>query len=267
MAPETQRYVLEAVPTDEVVELDVVFSAPCASGASSDAAEPWCPERCAWSAGTCTCRGRPDPPFPAATEPRAPLDRRGRRRQRARRDHERRRRPGRAGRRRTCAGRGRWRLRSRDLAVQRSRGAPAMWRGRPWHYQAACQSGFTYCYAGSCIPAPTSCAGTDYSGCESYEVLGGAFLRGEDPLHQDAGAPATIHGFRLDAWELDVARFRKFVTSITAGQQFRTREPASTPIWPPARASTAGMRGPTRPAGTPRGALCFPPTRRPGMRT
>ena len=101
-----------------------------------------------------------------------------------------------------------------DLVARQECGADGQ-----WHDQPGCQSGFTYCYAGSCIPAPTSCAGTDYSGCESYAVPGGPFVRGEDPLHPDAGAPATIHAFRLDAWELDVWRFRKFVTSITAGQQ------------------------------------------------
>jgi formylglycine-generating enzyme len=217
---ETQRYVLEAVPTDEVVELDVVFSAPCAPGASSDVAEPWCPEVCAWSAGTCMCKSSDLPAFPfdagaSSSGPNCVADA-GNADDATPRDGE-----GEGGRGGDAGARAvvdggceAGTLQCSDLVAPQQCGLDGL-----WHDQPACQSGFTYCYAGSCIPAPTSCAGTDYSGCESYEVPGGAFLRGEDPLHEDAGAPATIHGFRLDAWELDVARFRKFVTSITAGQQ------------------------------------------------
>jgi formylglycine-generating enzyme required for sulfatase activity len=74
-----------------------------------------------------------------------------------------------------------------------------------------------------CGPAPgDSC-------CTSLAVPGGSFFRDHDvannpPLSGDTSAPATISSFRLDKYDVTVARFRAFVT---AGMGTQAHPPAA----------------------------------------
>ncbi len=77
-----------------------------------------------------------------------------------------------------------------------------------WTTGPACEDGTTYCFRGQCVPVPPSCLAA-YVDCESGEVSGGTFQRSSDP-----SAPATVSDFRLDAYEVTVARFRQFVTAV-----------------------------------------------------
>jgi sulfatase modifying factor 1 len=82
----------------------------------------------------------------------------------------------------------------------------------------ACLPGVTYCFKGACAPVPASCLGNDTPACASDEVPGGTFDRSYDGVtYTDAGFPATITGFRLDADEVNVARFANFVTAVLLG--------------------------------------------------
>jgi formylglycine-generating enzyme len=70
----------------------------------------------------------------------------------------------------------------------------------------------------SCADLPTICGSSPSSShdcCASYEVAGGTFLRSYDALPEggwdDDSSPATISRFRLDAYEVTVGRFRRFV--------------------------------------------------------
>jgi sulfatase modifying factor 1 len=225
-ALETQRYVVEAIPPDEVAELDVVFSAVCAArapGASSDAgtARACCPvdEGCTWIEGdTCSCDGRLLPWFPApagAWSPPMVLPDAGARDSTVASDA-------------ADAGEGDGSdggvgLDASPCAVGATQCANA---GTPqrcgsngqWENEPGCDAGWSYCSQGACVPVPTSCVGRmNYDGCEAYEVPGGPFLRGNDPLHEDAGAQATISGYRLDANEVEVFRFRAFVSAVDLG--------------------------------------------------
>jgi len=57
--------------------------------------------------------------------------------------------------------------------------------------------------------------GFDAGCCDSPFVAGGGFVRSYDAIEggafDDAGAPATVSDFRLDAYEVTVGRFRAFV--------------------------------------------------------
>jgi formylglycine-generating enzyme required for sulfatase activity len=85
-----------------------------------------------------------------------------------------------------------------------------------WQDQASCSSlGPSYCYGGVCIVPPPSClAAGDKTECQSFEVPGGMYYRSDDSLHPDLTAPATVSPFRLDALEVDVGRFRRFVNAV-----------------------------------------------------
>ncbi|MGO9832954.1 MAG: formylglycine-generating enzyme family protein [Polyangiaceae bacterium] len=211
-ALETLSYTVNSIPTDEVAELDVVFRAQCASSASGvgGSREACCPTPgCTWTAsGACECSGPLLPQFPddAGWGPLGMGE------------------SGSADATSVDSGDG-------DAGLPPDAGScetGAMECSDPatpqrctstgqWQDQQACESGFTYCFQGRCVPVPTSCVGTDYSLCGSYEVPGGTFQRGDDPLHEDAGAPATISPFRLDAYEIPLWRFRAFVTAVTLG--------------------------------------------------
>ena len=116
-----------------------------------------------------------------------------------------------------------------------------------WGEPVACASDVPVCSAGSClapsndggVALPLSCqpggAGMSNCGpggagvescCASLEVPGGTFYRTYDPVSEDGGVavledggptgeadPATIHGFRLDRYEVTVGRFRQYVQS------------------------------------------------------
>lgn len=73
---------------------------------------------------------------------------------------------------------------------------------------------------GASDPKPNSCEGlVDGCGpdkvdcCTSDLIVGGAFHR-----NQDAGLPATVSSFRLDRFEVTVARFRKFIDETSASK-------------------------------------------------
>jgi formylglycine-generating enzyme required for sulfatase activity len=96
-----------------------------------------------------------------------------------------------------------------------------------WQSGASCGAG---CDAGACDVVPPSCqgggagAGDDCAPtgardcCGSFEVAGGAFYRSYDGFsYPNKDAPATVSGFRLDAYEATVGRFRKFVAATSAG--------------------------------------------------
>jgi sulfatase modifying factor 1 len=221
-ALQTLRYVIDGIPTDTVAELDVLFSAKCGQAPSDDGGADGmcCPPECTFAAGTCSCNAIDLPAFPddagesvSAPPPDAET---GARDATVGDEKE----GGSDGGRHGSSGDGATdagaceagAVECSDLLTPQQCAPDGTWRD-----QSPCKAGFTYCFEGSCIPAPTSCVDTDYSTCESYEVPGGNFLRGNDPLHEDAGAPATISGFRLDAYELTVWRFRSFLTAVTAG--------------------------------------------------
>lgn len=75
----------------------------------------------------------------------------------------------------------------------------------------ACAAG-QLCLAGACATAHRSCPSQTERGCGQVEVGGGTFTMGEGspaslalPTH-----PATVGSFVLDAYEVTVARFRRF---------------------------------------------------------
>jgi formylglycine-generating enzyme len=91
--------------------------------------------------------------------------------------------------------------------------------GGRWTNQMQCLGGLL-CTQGLCEAVPPSCVGMatpdpGYSSdCESLEVPGGTFDRNGDGGMMDASAPATVHGFRLDTFEVSVARFNAFTTVV-----------------------------------------------------
>jgi sulfatase modifying factor 1 len=88
-----------------------------------------------------------------------------------------------------------------------------------WTNQTQCLGGFL-CTQGLCETVPPSCVGDAPPGpgyssdCESREVPGGAFDRDGDGGASDASAPATVHGLRIDTFEVSVARFNEFTTAV-----------------------------------------------------
>ena len=102
-----------------------------------------------------------------------------------------------------------------------------------WSATSACSelcsdggcASFPSCQAGgpgadtSCGPAGDAGAGTTDC-CSSYEVPGNGsspFYRSYDmvsPGDMSTNAPATVAGFRLDAFEITVGRFRNFVNAV-----------------------------------------------------
>lgn len=67
----------------------------------------------------------------------------------------------------------------------------------------------------SCDGLPATCGSTgDGSCCESPVVPGGKFFRSYDGIvFEDQSYPATVSDFRLDAYEVSVGRFRRFVAA------------------------------------------------------
>ncbi|HEV3192226.1 MAG TPA: hypothetical protein VGY54_17055, partial [Polyangiaceae bacterium] len=236
---ETFDYVVDSIPTDYVVELDVVFRAACAAQASINGETvqaSCCPAEllCNWTNGTCHCSAHRLPVYPAdagelghgdGTDS-GSMDM-------ADSDSS----DGAAVEDSGASGTG------HDGSIDSSLGggndtgaafdASACEIGAVrcsdyltpqqctpdggWTSLTGCAQGSTYCLDGRCIATPTSCKSvTDYVGCDSYLVPGGTFLRGNDPLH-DAGAAATISAFRLDAFEVPLWRFRQFVTAVIGG--------------------------------------------------
>lgn len=241
---ETQAYEVHSIPTGSVVQLDVVFSAACAATVSDGATTGGCcTPPCTWSGTACVCDARMLPLAPSGaalphfTLPEAGTPEGG---------------PPDLGPADSAPSDGE----APDATLSDARapdaaspdmGAPDGAEAGPqpgsacdagdvqcltfltpeqcgqdgqWHTLPGCLGGATYCFTGTCIPAPTSCveSNNDYYHCESDLVGGGSYLRGNDPLHADAGAPATISTFRLDAWEVTSGRFAAFVAAVQAGK-------------------------------------------------
>jgi sulfatase modifying factor 1 len=85
---------------------------------------------------------------------------------------------------------------------------------------SACASAKPYCYSNVCNAEPPSCGGlsancgpaANESCCASPPVTGGTFNRDNNVSY-----PAKISNFRLDRFEVTVARFRKFVSAVVGG--------------------------------------------------
>jgi sulfatase modifying factor 1 len=113
-----------------------------------------------------------------------------------------------------------------------------------WGAALACATGS--CAQGGCVGQTTSASSCDGGGygidtcglgnevscCTSLEVPGGSYARtfdegdtgdsGEPLLAADGGPtgladPATVSGFRLDAFEVTAGRFRSFIAALTSG--------------------------------------------------
>ncbi|MCC7384641.1 MAG: SUMF1/EgtB/PvdO family nonheme iron enzyme [Deltaproteobacteria bacterium] len=85
----------------------------------------------------------------------------------------------------------------------------------------------------SCAQLPPTCGPFGTADCcASAPVPGGTFYRGYDAVpaggHEDRSFPATVNAFRLDVYEITVARFRKFVQ---AGGGTRKHPPAGVEPW------------------------------------
>jgi sulfatase modifying factor 1 len=227
-ALETLRYVVESIPTDEFEQLDVVFGGRCAASESNDGGTPGacCSAPCPFVHGACTCAARDLPLYPSdagsgesgstvltdASSPDATVDSgkdRGKDGGTTVRDATDALDAADAADSAVCTT---GTMQCKDTQTPQKCAADGQWTDEP-----TCTSGFAYCVQGSCIPVPTSCVGTDYGGCESYEVAGGPFLRSDDSVQMDAAAPATISTFRLDALEIEVWRFQAFVTAMVLG--------------------------------------------------
>ncbi len=97
-----------------------------------------------------------------------------------------------------------------------------------WNAATSCTGTKPFCYQGACSAEPPSCqgggvgAGANCGGasgttdcCESLAVPGttlSVFDRDYNPSY-----PATVASFRLDAFEVTVGRFRKFVAALVGG--------------------------------------------------
>jgi formylglycine-generating enzyme required for sulfatase activity len=80
--------------------------------------------------------------------------------------------------------------------------------------------------APSCAPLASTCGATGTASCCTSPVVpGGMFLRSYDGVgYNDSTNPATVPTFRLDAYEVTVARFRAFVM---AGMGTQANPPAA----------------------------------------
>jgi formylglycine-generating enzyme required for sulfatase activity len=102
-----------------------------------------------------------------------------------------------------------------ELGVDCAGGCPPCSDGQPCAGWADCQSGV--CEGGLCATPPSCQSGASGAGddcglgvglpcCAAVEVPGGSFDRNNDPAF-----PATVSAFRLDRFEVTVARLRAFV--------------------------------------------------------
>ncbi len=93
--------------------------------------------------------------------------------------------------------------------------------------EISCEAPTPACVNGAC-QAPTSCAGLKEncgpsfasSCCGTIQVPGGSFKRDYDDVNNnDDSYPATVSSFALDAMEVTVGRFRKFVDAGLGNQK------------------------------------------------
>jgi formylglycine-generating enzyme len=103
--------------------------------------------------------------------------------------------------------------------------------GGRWVEEAPCENDIKFtCLAGSCVGAPScvglldaNCGANDVNCCSSPKIDGTTFNRNFAPGQQTNTLPATVSDFRLDIFEVTVARFRTFVQ---AGQGTQGTPPA-----------------------------------------
>jgi formylglycine-generating enzyme required for sulfatase activity len=96
-----------------------------------------------------------------------------------------------------------------------------------WNTATPCPSATPSCIGGHCIVPPSctasgpglsNCGPTVETCCTSVEVLGGTFYRSYDGVDfVDMTSPASVSGFRLDKYEVTVARYRQFVAASVGG--------------------------------------------------
>jgi hypothetical protein len=85
----------------------------------------------------------------------------------------------------------------------------------------ACTASSPSCSAGG--PGMTMCGSGGASCCASLEVPGGTYDRSYDGLtYASTSFPATVSGFRLDAYEITVGRFRQYVDYLAGGGSLPT---------------------------------------------
>jgi len=85
-----------------------------------------------------------------------------------------------------------------------------------WQTPVACVAPTPKCREGACIGLPScigiaSSCGAGENCCISHDVSGGGYNRSNDPA-----SAARVSDFRLDKYEVTVARFRKFLAGYTA---------------------------------------------------
>ncbi|HKY35615.1 MAG TPA: SUMF1/EgtB/PvdO family nonheme iron enzyme [Polyangiaceae bacterium] len=88
-----------------------------------------------------------------------------------------------------------------------------------WLAAVPCDAATPLCSGDGVCGAPPSCEGPSSqcgidgtSCCTAPLIPGGTYFRANDPTY-----PATVSDFRMDAYEVTVARFRRFVENLAAG--------------------------------------------------
>ena len=99
--------------------------------------------------------------------------------------------------------------------------------GGQWQTLALCSAPLSQCRDGECVLPNPSCTDVaaqcgpsgDDTCCHDGLVSGDTYYRSYDGItFKDTGYPATVSDFRLDAYEVTVSRFRRFVEVGTSTQ-------------------------------------------------
>jgi formylglycine-generating enzyme len=214
---DVRHYEITGVPTDRVAELDIVFSASCAAATCSSGTTCNAAGQCTTSRISATNlltfpadAGAFDKPRDAGHETTSDVNLRDAEAPDA-----------------SDAGRECVFLSARCLGKQ----PQICERDGHWQNDTACNPGVTHCRGVRCQPVPPSCAaplaegtqvdcalGRSEDCCGSYEVRGDNFLQNYDAdKNTDKSHRATISTFYLDAFEVTVGRFRRFVSAVVDG--------------------------------------------------
>jgi len=90
-------------------------------------------------------------------------------------------------------------------------GIPTCVRSEPAPQHEACGSGQECTGDGACVKVSPSCVDQSITGCGSVTIEGGSFKMGwSEASPNDPWQPVTVDTFVLDAYEVTVARFRRF---------------------------------------------------------
>jgi formylglycine-generating enzyme required for sulfatase activity len=212
---DSREYAIAHLPTDRFAELDVVFDARCAGVSCPDG------ETCDGSGG-CAASAVDGPTLPAFQGGSGTLQPIETRAQDGGPDAD----ADDGG----DGGDGAHAAACSEGAARCAVNTPQTCHAGMWTNETECAKGRTHCVDGSCRPVPPSCASAPTGGgydcgaggnvdcCASHLVTGGTFLRDYDGItYDDATHPATVSTLRLDAFEITVGRFRKFVIAASAG--------------------------------------------------